>query len=89
MQKTLTPEKLVLFVYDEISDPELLDEMKNAIRVDSELYGEYCEMQEARELLDASSRLPSKQTINNILNYSKALSVIHTRDHQTIELVLN
>ena len=89
MPKTLTPEKLVLFVYDEISDPEEQDDVKNAIRVNNELYGEYCLMQETREMLDASVHLPSQQTINNILNYSKALSVVHTRDHRTIGLVMN
>lgn len=89
MQKTLTPEKLVLFVYDEISDSEEVDEMKKAIRVDNELYEEYCLMQETRELLDAQEHLPSQQTINNLLNYSKALSVVQLKDHRTIELVLN
>lgn len=89
MPKTLTPENLVLFVYDEISDPEMRDELKTAIRCDNDLYDEYCQMQETREMIEQTAALPSQQSINRILSYSKALNVVHTSDHHTIGLVMN
>jgi hypothetical protein len=89
MIKTFTLEKLVLFVYDEISDPVEKDELLKAIRTDSELYEKYNELVETRGEIDNSFSSPSDETVNNILSYSKALDVLKTKDHKTIGLVMN
>lgn len=89
MDKTLTPEKLVLFVYDEISNSQERDEIVKGIRADNACYSLYCELKEARESIEQNMASPSEQSIQRILNYSKALSVVHTKDHHTLGLVLN
>jgi hypothetical protein len=89
MIKTFTLEKLVLFVYDEISDPVEKDELLKAIRTDNELYEKYNELVETRGEIDNSFSSPSDETVNNILNYSKALDVLKTKDQKTIGLVMN
>jgi hypothetical protein len=63
--------------------------MNRAIRSDNDLYDEYCLMQESRDLIERSLSNPPEACINRLLNYSKALTVVHTKDHRTIELVMN
>lgn len=89
MRKTLTPEKLVLFVYDEISEPSECEEISKMIKEDNECYDMYNELSETRNLIDRSFSSPSETSIQRILNYSRALSVVHTKDHHTLGLVLN
>ncbi len=89
MNKTLTPEKLVLLVYDEISNPQERGEILKEMRNDNELYACFNQLSEACEMLTENLSSPSEQSIQRILNYSKALSVVHTSDHHTLGLVLN
>jgi hypothetical protein len=73
MIKPTTLKKLVLFVYDEISDPEERDEMAQAIREDKELHKKYMELAGMRKKIDNSFSSPPDEIVNNILNYAKAL----------------
>lgn len=89
MQKTLTREKLVLFVYDEISNPLECNEIARVIKSDNELYQQYNELKETKQIIDSLIASPSANIITGILNYSKALNMVHTSDHKTIGLVMN
>jgi hypothetical protein len=89
MSQTLTPEQLVLFVYDEISDPHDREEISKMVKADSELYDLYNDLSDIRKELEAGLASPSENTIRQILNYSDALSVVHTSDHHTMGLLLN
>ena len=89
MVKSITPEKLVLFVYDEISDPVEKDGLAQAIRGNNDLYEKYIKLVETRAEIENSLSSPSDEIVNNILNYSKALDVLKTKDHKTIGLVMN
>ncbi len=89
MTKTLTPEKLVLFVYDEISDPQERDEISTMVKVDNEAYALVSELAAMRDTIERSDASPSENSIQSILNYSRALSVVHMKNHRTMGLVLN
>jgi len=89
MNKNLTLEKLVLFVYDEISDPEEREEISRMMKENNDIYTLYNELFETRDSIKDSFSSPSENSIQRILNYSKALSVVHTKDHHTMGLVLN
>jgi hypothetical protein len=89
MVKSITLEKLVLFVYDEISDQKEKDELAQAIFEDSELYAKYRQLADTRKKIDQSVSAPSDEIVNNILNYSKALNVLETKGHKKIGLVMN
>jgi hypothetical protein len=89
MKKSLTPDDLVLFIYDEISDPQERDEVAQAIKADNEMYEVYNSFTEIRETLEKTIKSPLKSTIRNLLNYSKALSVMQTKDHWKLGLVMN
>jgi hypothetical protein len=89
MSKTLTPEKLVLFVYDEISDPQECEEISKLVKADNGSYALCNELTEIREKIEQSFASPSEESIRSILNYSRALSVVHMKDHRTMGLVLN
>lgn len=89
MDKTLTLEKLVLFVYDEVSEISDCEEISKKIKEDSDLYEMYNSLSETREIIEESFASPSENSIQRILNYSRALSVVHTKDHHTLGLVLN
>ena len=89
MSQTLTPEQLVLFVYDEISDPNDREEISKMVKADSELYELYNDLSDIRKELESCSASPSENSIRQILNYSDALSVVHTSDHHTMGLLMN
>jgi hypothetical protein len=89
MTKTLTPEQLVLFVYDEISDPQDREEISNMVKADNASYDMFTELAGVREKIEQDFASPSENSIQRILNYSRALRVVHTKDHHTLGLVLN
>lgn len=89
MSKTITLEQLVLFVYDEISDPQECEEISKIVKADNETYALCNEFSEIREKVEQSLSSPSDESIRSILNYSRALSVVHMKDHRTLGLVLN
>jgi hypothetical protein len=73
MNRLLTPEKLVLFVYDEIRDPEERSSMGKAIRSKSDWLQMYTELKEARQMLDHNHISPSDNVIKRIMDYSASL----------------
>jgi hypothetical protein len=89
MKKSLTPDDLVLFIYEEISNPQERNDIEQAIKADNEMYELYNSFAEIRETLDKSVKSPLNSTIRNLLNYSKALSVMQTKDHKKLGLVMN
>jgi hypothetical protein len=73
MKKILTQEKLVLFVYGEISDPKERAKIEKEIHSSSEWTQLYTELMEARQMLDHNNSVPSDDVIKKIMDYSKSL----------------
>ncbi len=74
MIKTSTQNELIQYVYDELAD-EARPQLESALMHDSELAESCSELLEMQFLLQNVVKSPSKRSINNILNYSKSLSL--------------
>lgn len=82
MKKVLTPEKLVLLVYGEISDPKEKIEIEKAIHNDSEWHKMYTELLEAREMLIFNNDSPPDDVIKKIMDYSKSLGTAQKKNYK-------
>ena len=74
MNKTCTLDDLILFAYNETRDQKSCDVI-DAILEDDELLDEFNSIIAVQSALNSRNCKPSEQTMNNILNYSKALNV--------------
>jgi hypothetical protein len=76
MKKSVTLNDLVLFAYNEVENKEDIKKIKQAITKDHKLKKELVMILRSKKIFDNSFQFPRKEIIDNILNYSKALSVL-------------
>ncbi len=74
MIKTSTQNELVQYIYNELADDATVL-LEKAYMHDEELAEGCSELLLIHSLLNASYKSPSERSINNILNYSKSLSL--------------
>jgi hypothetical protein len=74
MIKTSTQNELIQYVYDELADDAAVL-LEKACMHDNELAEGCSELLLIHSMLNASTKSPSKRSVNNILNYSKSLSL--------------
>ena len=76
MIKTFTQNDLIRFLYQETTENETL-EINRMLSADSELQRQYRELLLSKNTLDKAQLEPSKQTVENILQYARGLEVKH------------
>jgi hypothetical protein len=74
MIKTSTQNELIQYVYDELAD-NARQQLETALMHDNELAESCSDLLQVQHLLNGATRTPSDRAINNILNYSKNLSL--------------
>ena len=74
MIKTSTQNELIQYVYNELAD-NAREQLEVALMHDNELADDCSDLLLIQNLLDGAMRSPSNRAINNILNYSKSLSL--------------
>ena len=74
MIKTSTQNELIQYVYNELAD-DARKQLEVALMHDNELADDCSDLLLIQRLLDGATKSPSDRAINNILNYSKSLSV--------------
>jgi hypothetical protein len=74
MHKTFTLDDLILFAYNETGNEKSAEIIK-ALGEDEEFLEEYESIIDVQHQLDSIKETPSRNVIDNILNYSKALNV--------------
>ncbi|WP_162428451.1 hypothetical protein [Pontibacter pudoricolor] len=74
MIKTSTQNELIQYVYNELAD-DARKQLEVALMHDNELADDCSDLLLIQRLLDGASRSPGDRAINNILNYSKSLSL--------------
>ncbi|RIJ37250.1 hypothetical protein [Pontibacter oryzae] len=74
MIKTSTQNELIQYVYDELAE-DACTQLESAFMQDTELAEGCSELLRLQQLLDGASKVPSKRSVQNILNYSKSLSL--------------
>ena len=80
MIQIFTPNDLIRYVYQEMSEEES-SKLAEALLFDDELMDIYQKLHTTRQILEAEniSVEPPRQAVDNILNYSKAFD-LHTVD---------
>lgn len=88
MNKTLTFSDLIYLAYD---NPNYIadDELRHAIEDDIYMRKELEMIEDAQELLDGIDFEPSETSVENILNYSKALVVKKSKFVGRVKMMLN
>jgi hypothetical protein len=74
MIKTSTQNELIQYVYNELAD-EACEQLEVAFRQDNELAESCSDLLVMQQMLDEATKAPRQQAIDNILNYSKSLSL--------------
>ncbi|PRY07860.1 hypothetical protein CLV24_12250 [Pontibacter ummariensis] len=74
MIKTSTQNELIQYVYDELPE-EACTQLEAALMQDMELAEGCSELLMIQQLLDEAAAAPRKCAVDNILNYSKSLSL--------------
>jgi len=88
MQHFNTLNDLILFAYSE-SEMSNTDDFHKVIESDGELFREYKSILKLKNYLHKLKAGPSEYVINNLLNYSKALSVKKSVMAGNISLLMN
>lgn len=88
MHRSFTLNDLILFAYTEPENAEA-ESYRNLIRGNKFLTREYKTICRVKRYFASKKVGPSESTINNILNYSKALSVNSTKQAGNFSLLLN
>lgn len=88
MHRSFTLNDLILFACSEPEDAEA-ENYRRLIRKSKFLTNDYKAICKIKQYFSNSKVGPSKSTINNILNYSKALSVNSTKKAGNFSLLLN
>jgi anti-sigma factor RsiW len=74
MIKTSTQNELIQYVYDELAE-DAREQLETALMHDTELADGCSELLQIQRLLSGATKSPSERSVNNILNYSKSLSL--------------
>ncbi|HXA02649.1 MAG TPA: hypothetical protein VNW99_11715 [Cytophagaceae bacterium] len=74
MTKTFTRNDVIRYVYNELNTKEKSD-IELAMLLDQDLAEEFYELSKVKRTLNRIVKEPSKRVIDNILNYSKSLSL--------------
>ncbi|WP_299758943.1 hypothetical protein [uncultured Pontibacter sp.] len=74
MIQTSTQNELIQYVYDELAD-DACAQLESALMQDSELAEGCSDLLLLQQLLDGAAKAPSERSVQNILNYSKSLSL--------------
>ena len=74
MIKTSTQNELIQYVYNELADDACV-QLEVAFMHDDELAESCSELLQIQNLLDDALKSPHKRAVQNILNYSKSLSL--------------
>jgi hypothetical protein len=74
MTKTFTRNDVIRYVYNELNIEEKKD-IELAMLLDQDLADEFHELSKVKRRLSRIVKEPSKRVIDNILNYSKSLSL--------------
>ena len=74
MTKTSTQNDLIRFLYDETRKHES-EQLKQDLLCNNELFEEFNEMAAVKRALSELNYSPSKESINNILDYSKSTNL--------------
>lgn len=74
MIKTSTQNELIRYVYDELAD-DARTQLETVLMHDNELAESCSELLEMQFLLQNAVKSPSARSVNNILHYSKGLSL--------------
>ncbi|WP_114782000.1 hypothetical protein [Botryobacter ruber] len=74
MIKTSTQNELIQYVYDELA-VNASKQLEAAMMQDTELAESCAELLLVQHLLNGATKSPGDRAINNILNYSKSLSL--------------
>jgi anti-sigma factor RsiW len=74
MIKTSTQNELIQYVYDELAD-DAREQLETALMQDNELAENCSDLLLIQHMLNKATKSPSERSINNILNYSKSLSL--------------
>jgi len=74
MIKTSTQNELIQYVYDELAD-DVRQHLEAALTHDEELAESCSDLLLVQRMLNGALRSPSKRAVDNILNYSKSLSL--------------
>lgn len=74
MIKTSTQNELIQYVYDELAE-NARAQLESAFMQDDELAEGCSELLMFQQLLDEAAKAPSARSVQDILNYSKSLSL--------------
>ncbi len=74
MIQTSTQNELIQYVYNELAD-DACAQLESALMQDSELAEGCSDLLLLQQLLDGAMKAPSERSVQNILNYSKSLSL--------------
>ncbi len=74
MIQTSTQNELIQYVYDELAD-DACAQLESAFLQDSELAEGCSDLLMLQNLLDGALKSPNERAVQNILNYSKSLSM--------------
>lgn len=74
MIQTSTQNELIQYVYDELAD-DACAQLESAFLQDSELAEGCSDLLMLQNLLDGALKAPNERAVQNILNYSKSLSL--------------
>ena len=74
MIKTSTQNELIQYVYNELAE-DACEQLEVAFMHDDELAESCSELLQIQNLLDDALKSPHKRAVQNILNYSKSLSL--------------
>ncbi|SFH34281.1 hypothetical protein SAMN05421739_11241 [Pontibacter chinhatensis] len=74
MIQTSTQNELIQYVYDELAD-DACAQLESAFLQDSELAEGCSDLLMLQNLLDGALKSPNERAVQNILNYSKSLSL--------------
>ncbi|HEY4651271.1 MAG TPA: hypothetical protein VIG72_07640 [Pontibacter sp.] len=74
MIKTSTQNELIQYVYNELAD-DAREQLEVALMHDNELADDCSDLLLIQHLLNGATKSPGDRAINNILNYSKSLSL--------------
>ena len=88
MHKTFTKEDLLRYLYGEMNREER-QELRSVIFEDNTLKVEFLALKEAKECLNKGLVSPSTFAVNNIMSYTKALTVKPSKQLRIVDFVLN
>ena len=89
MNKTITPNDLLLFAYGDLKDAKLVKAISDLIKNDKEVYNDFLLLKESIQLIEHSYLSPPDKVIHNILSYSKALADINIAEPELRLMIQN